>query len=192
MAMDVRKFVTLVEETRREGGRTIDPPIRKAATVAVFQNPFAGRYEENLDELIAMGEELGEILGRRAVESLQGRPAHSYGKAAIVGTAGELEHAAAVLHPKLGRPLREAVGGGKAVIPSSKKRGAAGVAIDVPLHYKDAVFVRSHYDAMTVWVPDAPLPDEILCAVVVTDGGRPLPRIGGLGLKEVKGEDGLR
>ncbi len=192
MRMNVRKFVTLMEETRREGGREVTPPIRKAAAIAVFENPFAGRYEENLDELIEIGEEAGGALGKMAVELLGDKPVHSYGKGAVVGTAGEMEHAAAILHPKLGKPLREIVGGGKAVIASSKKRGAAGTTIDVPLHYKDAVFVRSHYDAMTVSVPDAPFPDEILCAIVVTDGGRPWPRVGGLKLEEVKGEDGLR
>ncbi|MFQ5911841.1 MAG: amino acid synthesis family protein [Nitrospinota bacterium] len=192
MGMKVRKFVTLLEETRREGGRDIRPPIRKAAAIAVFENPFAGRYEEDLEGLISIGEEAGGALGRMAVQMLGEKSVHSYGKGAIVGTAGELEHAAAILHPKLGKPLRELVGGGKAVIASSKKRAAAGTSIDVPLHYKDAVFVRSHYDAMTVSVPDAPFPDEILCAIVLTDGGRPLPRVGGLKLEEVKGEDGLR
>jgi hypothetical protein len=192
MRMNVRKIVTISEEFRQEGGREVSPPIRKAAAIAVFQNPFSGRYEQDLDELIEIGEEAGGLLGRMAVEMLKGKPAHSYGKGAIVGTSGELEHAAAILHPKLGKPLREVVGGGKAIIASSKKRGAAGTCIDVPLHYKDAVFVRSHYDAMTVSVPDAPFPDEILCAIVVTDGGRPFPRVGGLKLEEIKGEDGLR
>jgi hypothetical protein len=192
--MEVLKYVTIVEETLKEGGKKVDPSTRKAAAIAVIKNPFAGKYVENLDPLIEIGEELGGILGRRAVEALRVTPenAESYGKAAIVGTDGEFEHAAAILHPKLGTPLREAVGGGKAIIPSAKKIGSPGTEIDVPLHYKDAAFVRSHFDAMTVRVPDAPRPDEIVVVVVVTDSGRPHPRIGGLKKEEAKKEDGLR
>ncbi len=192
--MEVRKYVTIVEETHLEGGKKVDPPTRKAAAIAVIKNPFAGKYVEDLTPLIDMGEELGGILGKRAVEALNISPknAESYGKAAIVGVDGELEHAAAILHPKLGGPLREAVGGGKAIIPSAKKMGGPGTEIDVPLHYKDAAFVRSHFDAMTVKVPDAPRSDEILVAIVVTDSGRPHPRIGGLKKEEAKKEDGLR
>jgi hypothetical protein len=128
------------------------------------------------------------------VEALKITPesSESYGKAAIVGTDGELEHAAAILHPKLGTPMRKAVGGGKAIIPSSKKIGGPGTEIDVPLHYKDAAFVRSHFDAMAVRVPDAPRPDEIVVVIVVTDSGRPHARIGGLKKDEAKKEDGLR
>lgn len=192
--MEVRKYVTIVEETMMEGGRKVDPPTRKAAAIAVIKNPFAGKYVEDLNPLIDIGEELGGILGKRAVEALKIPPknAESYGKAAIVGVDGEIEHAAAILHPKLGGPLRETVGGGKAIIPSTKKRGGPGTEIDVPLHYKDAAFVRSHFDAMTVKVPDAPRSDEILVAIVVTDSGRPHPRIGGLKKEEAKKEDGLR
>jgi len=192
--MEVRKYVTIVEETVIEGGKNVDPPTRKAAAVAVIKNPFAGKYMENLDSLIDIGEALGGILGKKAVEALKIGPekVESYGKAAIVGVDGELEHAAAILHPKLGTPLREAVGGGKAIIPSAKKMGGPGTEIDVPLHYKDAAFVRSHFDAMTVRVQDAPRSDEILVAIVVTDSGRPHPRIGGLKKEEAKKEDGLR
>jgi hypothetical protein len=192
--MEVRKYITIVEETVVEGGKKVDPPTRKAAAVAVIKNPFAGKYVEKLDELIDIGEELGGILGKKAVEALKIPPknAESYGKAAIVGVDGELEHAAAILHPKLGTPLREAVGGGKAIIPSAKKMGGPGTEIDVPLHYKDAAFVRSHFDAMSVRVPDAPRSDEILVAIVVTSSGRPHPRIGGLKKEEAKKEDGLK
>jgi len=192
--MEVRKFVTIVEETVIEGGKKVDPPTRKAAAVAVIKNPFAGKYEEKLDSLIDIGEALGGILGKKAVEALKIAPekAESYGKAAVVGMDGELEHAAAILHPKLGTPLREAVGGGKAIIPSAKKMGGPGTEIDVPLHYKDAAFVRTHFDAMTVRIPDAPRSDEILVAIVVTDSGRPHARIGGLKKEEAKKEDGLR
>jgi len=192
--MIIRKIVRIVEETRREMGRDVEPPTRRAAALAVIKNPFAGSYEENLDELIAIGEELGGLLGKAAVEALGIAPeqVESYGKGAIVGPMGELEHAAAILHPKLGTPFRAAVGGGKALIPSAKKMGGPGTEIDVPIHYKDAAFVRSHFDAMPVRVQDAPRGDEIVVALVVTDSGRPVPRVGGLKKDEAKKEDGLR
>ena len=190
----IRKLIVQVDETRLEMGRTIDPPARRAAAMAVIANPYAGRYSENLDELVAIGEELGGLLGERCVAALGIEPAQaqSYGKAAIVGEGGELEHAAAILHPKLGAPLRKAVEKGAALVPSAKKIGGIGVAIDVPLGHKDAAYVRSHFDAMEVRVPDAPRAGEIVVVVAVTASGRPLPRIGGLQAHEVKGEDGLR
>lgn len=194
MTVQIRKIIVQVDETRVEMGRAVNPPTRKALAMAVIANPFAGVYQENLDELIAIGEELGGLLGQKCVEALGITPgqAHSYGKAAIVGEAGELEHAAAILHPKLGAPLRLAVEKGAALVPSSKKRGGLGTAIDVPLGHKDAAFVRSHFDAMEARVADAPRANEIVVAVVVTDSGRPLPRVGGLQIHEIKGEDGLR
>ena len=194
MQSKIRKLIVQVEETRFEMGRPVSPPTRKALAMAVIENPYAGRYSENLDELVAIGEELGGLLGDKCVQALGVPPgnAQSYGKAAVVGEAGELEHAAAILHPKLGAPLRKAVEKGAALVPSSKKRGGLGTAIDVPLGHKDAAFVRSHFDAMEARVSDAPRANEILVAVVVTDSGRPLPRIGGLQVHEIKGEDGLR
>jgi hypothetical protein len=194
MPAQIRKLIVQVDETRLEMGQPVTPPVRRALAMAVIANPFAGRYVENLDELIAIGEELGGLLGRKCVEALGIQPnqAHSYGKAAIVGEAGELEHAAAILHPKLGAPLRRAVEKGAALVPSSKKMGAMGCAIDVPLGHKDAAFVRSHFDAIEARVPDAPHVGEIVVAVAVTAGGRPLPRVGGLQVKEIEGLDGLR
>ena len=189
--MRIRKLVTVVEEIREDGGKAVATPVRKVAAVAVIENPFAGRFAEDLQTLVKTGEELGDLLGRRAVEAL-GAPVHSYGKAAIVGVDGEYEHAAAVLHPTLGTPFRAAVGGGKSIIPSAKKLGGPGASIDVPLHFKDAAFVRTHFDAMEVRLPDAPRADEILVALVVTDGGRPHPRVGGLTVSEARKEDGLR
>jgi hypothetical protein len=192
--MEIRKLASFLEETFIEGEKEVTPPVRKAAAVAVIKNPFAGTYQGNLDELANTGEELGTVLGKRAVEAL-GQPVEkveSYGKAAIVGTDGELEHAAAILHPKLGRPFRDAVGGGKAIIPSAKKMGGPGTEIDIPLHYKDAAFVRSHFDAMTVRLHDAPKANEIVVVLAVTDSGRPHPRVGGLTKEEAKKEDGLR
>ncbi len=194
MKANIRKIVTFVEETHSEMGRAVDPPTRRAAAAAVIENPFAGRYVENLDELIAIGEELGGLLTQRAVAALgiEGAKAESYGKAAAVGEDGELEHAAAILHPKMGAPARAALGGGAALIPSSKKRGGPGVALDIPLGHKDAAFVRSHFDGMEIRVVDAPRANEILVAVAVTDSGRPLPRVGGLTKGEIVGKDGLK
>ena len=194
MTVKIRKLLVQVDETRIEMGQPVQPATRKAVAMAVIENPFAGRYVENLDPLIAIGEELGELLGHKCVQALGIEPsqAQSYGKAAIVGEMGELEHAAAILHPKLGAPLRQAVEKGAALVPSSKKRGGLGTAIDVPLGHKDAAFVRSHFDAVEARVSDAPRPNEIVVAVAITDSGRPLPRIGGLQVHEIKGEDGLR
>ncbi|MEK8048668.1 amino acid synthesis family protein [Ideonella sp. DXS22W] len=194
MSAQIRKLVVQVDETRREMGRDISPPTRRALAIAVIANPYAGRYADSLDELIAIGEELGGLLGARCVQALGIEPsaAQSYGKAAIVGEAGELEHAAAILHPKLGAPLRVAVEKGAALVPSAKKMGGVGTAIDVPLGHKDAAFVRSHFDAIEARVSDAPRADEIVVAVAVTDSGRPLPRIGGLQVHEIQGKDGLR
>ena len=192
--IEIRKIVVQVDETHREMGQPISPPTRRALAMAVIKNPYAGRYCENLDELIDIGEQLGGLLGERCVRALGITPnqVESYGKAAIVGEAGELEHAAAILHPKLGAPLRKAVEKGAALVPSAKKMGTLGTAIDVPLGHKDAAFVRSHFDAIEARVSDSPRADEIVVAVAVTDSGRPLARIGGLQKHEIKGEDGLR
>ncbi len=194
MSAKIRKIVTVVEETVTEMGRQVTPPTRRAAAVAVIENPFAGRYAEDLTELFEIGEELGALLAGKAVAALgiEGSRAESYGKAAAVGENGELEHAAAILHPKLGTPVRKVLGKGAALIPSSKKRGGPGVALDIPLGHKDAAYVRSHFDGMEVRIADAPRAGEIVVAVAVTDSGRPLPRVGGLKTSEIKGEDGLR
>ena len=194
MSAKIRKIIVQVDETRIEMGRAIEPPTRKALAMAVIENPYAGAYSENLDVLIAIGDELGALLGQKCVEALGIAPsgAQSYGKAAIVGEAGELEHAAAILHPKLGAPLRKAVEKGAALVPSAKKMGGLGTAIDVPLGHKDAAFVRSHFDAMEARVSDAPRANEIVVAVAVTASGRPLARIGGLQASEIVGQDGLR
>ena len=194
MKVAIRKIATFVEETRQEMGRIISPPTRRAAAVAVIENPYAGKYVEDLSDLMEIGEELGELLTQRAVTALGIDPttAESYGKAAAVGENGEFEHAAAILHPKLGATVRKVLGKGAALIPSSKKRGGLGVVLDIPLGHKDAAFVRTHFDGMEVRIPDAPRGNEIIVAVAVTDSGRPLPRVGGLTKDQIKGEDGLR
>jgi hypothetical protein len=194
MKAQIRKLVTFVDETQREMGKNIVPATRKACAVAIIRNPYAGRYQADLSELIEIGAELGGLLGKRCVDALGIAPsqAESYGKAAMVGENGELEHAAAILHPALGKPLREAVEKGAALVPSSKAMGGPGQVLDVPLGHKDAAYVRSHFDAMRISLNDSPRADEIMVAVAVTDSGRPLPRIGGLTVSEVEGRDGLR
>ena len=194
MSADIRKIATWVEETHSEMGKEIAPPTRKAVAAAVIKNPFAGSYQEDLSDLMEIGAELGGLLGEKCVAALGIAPAQaqSYGKAAMVGENGELEHAAAILHPKLGAPLRKAVEKGAALVPSSKKRGGPGQVLDVPLGHKDAAYVRSHFDGVEVQLNDAPRADEILVAVAVTDSGRPLPRVGGLTHDEAEGRDGLR
>lgn len=194
MELSIRKIVTNLEEIRYEGFKELEKPIKKCSVSAVIKNPYAGKYVEDLAMLSEIGKYLGGELTKMAVEAMGIEPseANSYGKGAIIGLNGELEHGAAILHPLLGKPMREQVNGGKAIIPSAKKAGPAGASLDVPLHYKDAAFVRTHYDAMEVRIPDAPKADEIVVSIVVTNGGRPHPRIGGLQVSEIKGEDGLR
>jgi hypothetical protein len=192
--MIIRKILTSVEETRLEMGREVSPPIRRAIAAMVLKNPFAGRYVEDLSELIEASVPLGAELAARAIAAL-GMPGHqvqSFGKAAIVGEDGELEHAAALLHPKMGAPVRNALGKGPALIPSAKKRGGPGTPIDIPLGHKDAAFVRSHFDAIEARITDAPMRDEILLCLALTIGGRPLPRVGGLTVETMIGQDGLR
>lgn len=194
MSAKIRKIAVWVEETHQEGGKPISPPTRKAVAAAVIENPHAGTYVEDLNDLMETGAELGGLLGEKCVAALGIDPsqAESYGKSAMVGENGELEHAAAILHPKLGAPLRKAVEKGAALVPSSKKRGGMGQDLDVPLGHKDAAYVRSHFDAVEIRINDAPRANEILVAVAVTDSGRPLPRVGGLTAEDAKGEDGLR
>lgn len=194
MKAKIRKTAVFIEETHIEAGREITPATRKAVAAAVIENPFAGNYVEDLSPLMEVGAELGALLGEKCVAALGIRPeeAESYGKAAMVGENGELEHAAAILHPKMGAPLRKAVEKGAALVPSSKKRGGMGQDLDVPLGHKDAAYVRSHFDGIEIRINDAPRANEILVAIAVTDSGRPLPRVGGLTSEEAEGKDGLR
>ncbi|GMG84123.1 amino acid synthesis family protein [Paralimibaculum aggregatum] len=194
MKADIRKLVVTVEETRTEMGRAVEPPVRKAVAAAVIANPFAGRYVEDLTPLIEIGAELGGLLGEKCVAALGIEPAaaESYGKAAMVGENGELEHAAALLHPSMGAPLRKAVEKGAALVPSTKKRGGPGQDLDIPLGHKDAAYVRSHFDGVEIRINDAPRANEILVAIAVTDSGRPFPRVGGLKADEISKGDGLR
>lgn len=190
---DIRKVVVTLETVMAEGGRELPTPLRKSAAIAVFRNPFAGVFQEDLTLLMEYGEFLGDFLTRKGVEALEVPVAevHSFGKACVAGLDGEHEHAAAIMHPRLGAPMRSFLGAGKAVIPSAKKMAPAGNTLDIPLWYKDAKLVRSHYDSLCVRVPDSPHPDEIMAAVAFTTGGRPHARIGGLWVGDIKGENGL-
>ena len=194
MKPHIRKIVIVVDETLTEMGRVVSPPVRRAAAIAVIENPFADIYVEDLTPMMDMGEELGRILSEKAVAALgiDGAKVEGYGKAALVGENGEMEHAAALLHPKMGAPVRKTLTRGAALIPSSKKRGGPGAELDIPLGHKDAAYVRSHFDGMQVSINDAPRANEIVVAVAVTSGGRPLPRVGGLVTSDIVGTDGLR
>lgn len=191
MKFPIRKIVTVIEETRSESNIVADRPLRKVAVSAVVENPYAGAYHEDLSEAIQWGAELGKLLGEKAVKALEDCP-ESYGKGGIVGLNGEDDHTHMFLTTTFADMLREAVGGGKAWITSSGKKGAPGTALDVPLAHKDALFVRSHYDAMEVRIPDAPLPNEVVVIAVVANRGRLNYRLGGLRKEEAKGLDGLR
>lgn len=189
--LEVRKWVTVVEEIHQEVGRSDDgPPLKKVAVCAVVGNPFAGQYVQDLSQLIEDSGPLSEELCRRAAEAL-GEPVESYGKGGLVGTNGDQEHINALLTSVMGDILRKYAGGGKAWVPSMTKRVHAGDEIDIPLAFKDALYVRSHYDGITVSVPDAPGPDEIVMIAAYTNRGRLNARLGGIPRDEVKGLDGL-
>ena len=177
---EIRKIVTIVEETRTEIGEAVDPPTRQCAAVAVIKNPYAGRYSKDLPDLEAAGAELGDLLGRRAMDALGigADRVESFGKAAIIGENGEKEHGAACMHPTMGKPLRDIVGPAPSIIPSAKKIGGPGTTIDCPLHHKQDVWTFSHFDAMEVSLADAPRADEIVVIIALTDSGRPLHRVG--------------
>ncbi len=175
--MDIRKTLIMKETIETDGVGEPCAPITRVVAAAVIRNPFAGAFVEDLSQLFDAGGRLGEQLMGDAVEMLPGPPV-SYGKAAIVGVAGDLEHGGAMIHPKLGKPMRAAVGGGKSLIPSNAKVAAAGTPIDLPLGHKDEAWSFDHFDTLTVMVADAPRPDEIVMFMAVADGGRPHPRVG--------------
>jgi len=189
-AYGVRSWYAHAEEIWEAGGPRLAEPLVKAVAAAVIANPFAGRWQTDLSALTAPSAALGAELGRRAVALLGGRPVHSYGKGGMAGIAGEQEHVVACITTVFGDALREAVGGGAAWISSATKMAVAGTPLDLPLAHKDALYVRSHYDAVTVAIPTAPLPDELVIAVAVASGGRPHDRVGGLSAADAIG-DGL-
>ena len=191
MKLIVRRTYTIVDTLYEASGVAGDPPLRKVAAVAIVANPHAGGYVEDLKPMIEASVALGHQLAEAAVAALAPYSAQSYGKAGIVGLDGEQEHANALLTTAFAEPLREALGGGKAWISSYSKRAAPGTTIDVPLASKDALYVRSHYDGMSVNLPDAPMPDEIAVIFCVANRGRINARVGGLKLSDAKGQDGL-
>jgi hypothetical protein len=174
--MEIRRLTVIKDVIYFEGGLEANKPVTRVAACAVIANPLAGRAQDDVEQLIMFGGELGERLVREGLPLLP-HPAISYGKAAIVGTSGDIEHAAALLHPRLGKPMRAAIGGGLAIIPSNVKIGAVGDTIDVPLGDKDDVWAFDQFDTLTVMVPNAPRPDEIVVIVALADGGRPRPRV---------------
>jgi hypothetical protein len=187
----IKRLLTFLDETRTAHGRDVVPPLRKVAVVGIIDNPFAGRFVEDLSPLTRASEAVGREICAIAVRLLAPDQAVSYGKAAVVGTAGEQEHGNAMLTTVFGNVMREAAGGGKAWISSMTKRAAPGAMIDIPLAHKDALYVRSHYDGMTLTLPDAPQPNEIAIIAIYATRGRPNHRVGGLSASEIKGQDGL-
>jgi len=175
--MNLRKLSLTKETIFADAGRPVKQPICRAFAVAVVENPFADRFIDDLSPLFADGAELGQRV-MPELASLLARPAVAYGKAAIVGVAGEIEHGAAMIHPRLGQPMREAVGGGEAIISSNVKIGGPGTSIDLPLAHKDNIWSFDHLATMTISSEDAPRPDEIVVIMAISDGGRPHPRVG--------------
>jgi len=184
----VRRLVTVVDEALAEGGREVSPPNRKAAVAAVFPNPFAGGFAEDLTPLFELSGSVGEPMMRMAMDAL-GEPAESYGKAALVGVDGEIEHAHALLHTELGLAMRRNLGRGKALIPCAANRVGPGAGVDVPVHYVDAATLNSHYDGLRVEIPDAPRADELVLVVALGCGPRPFARLGHVPVEGIEGED---
>lgn len=189
----LRKRVIIVEEIFHEGGPIAVTPLQRGAILAVIQNPFAGRYVEDIAEFMDDLKPLGLAMASQLVAALGGDPTiiEGYGKGAIVGAAGELEHGA-LWHVPGGYAMREVLGGAKAIVPSTKKVGGPGARLDIPVTHINASYVRSHFDAMEIGISDAPRADEIVLALVMTTGPRVHARVGGLAANEIKGEDGLR
>ncbi len=194
MDVKIRKIVSGLEEVHHDGGPVLENPLRKGYAAAVIENPFAGRYVEDVAPFMEALKPMGFELSRRVIDLVgEGDPSRiqSYGKGAIVGADGEIEHAA-LWHVPGGIVMRELLGEALAIVPSSKKVGGMGTRIDIPLGHKDAAYVRSHFDAIEVGVPDGPKPDEIVFILAMTDGGRPHARMGGLDVSEISARDGLR
>jgi hypothetical protein len=189
--VDIKRILTFTDEVASEAGRAVMPPLRKVAVVAVIDNPFAGRFESDLSALTKTSESIGRTICELAVSLLKPYAPESYGKAAVIGLAGEQEHGVAMLTTVFGNVMRDAAGGGKAWISSMTKRAAPGATVDVPLAHKDALYVRSHYDGITLTLHDAPLPDEIAVICGYASRGRPHHRVGGLAKADIKGVDGL-
>lgn len=191
MKLKIKRSYTIIENKGIEAGKAALVPLRKVAAVVVIDNPYAGRYVKDLGPMIKASAALGRELAAMAAQALAPYKAQSLGKAALVGISGEQEHANALLTTTFAEPLREALGGGKAWISSMTKVAMAGTPIDVPMNCKDALYVRSHYDGMSLVLPDAPMPDEIAVILCLANRGRLNARVGGLAYDRLKGENGL-
>jgi Amino acid synthesis len=189
--MQIKRTLAFIDDVAVEAGHAITPPLRKVAVVAVIDNPFAGKFEKDLGALTKASEQIGRTINTMAIALLAPHKPQSYGKAAVIGINGEQEHGVAMLTTVFGNVMREAAGGGKAWISSLTKRAAPGATIDIPLAHKDALYVRSHYDGITVTLADAPLPDELAIICAFANRGRPNHRVGGLAVGDIKGADGL-
>lgn len=177
--MKIIRMHQFVEDTYEDLGVRVETPLRKVAVVAVVKNPYAGKVQQDLSYLIEESKKIGKVMADKAVELMGDLPVESYGKGAVIGLDGEQEHGVALLTSTFGNVLREAVGGGKAWISSMTKRASAGETIDIPLAFKDEVYVRSHYDGITIKLPDSPHPDEIAIICTLANRGRLNPRVGG-------------
>jgi hypothetical protein len=175
--MNIRKLIMTKETIFGDAGKAVAQPVTRAVALAVLENPYAGAFVDDLSPLFAQGAELGQMV-MKDLKQLLPRAACCYGKAAIVGLGGEIEHGAALIHPKLGAPMRAALGGGEAIICSNVKIGGPGTTVDIPLAHKDNIWSFDHLDTLTVSIPDAPRPGEIVVAIAIADGGRPHPRVG--------------
>jgi len=189
--MQIKRTLAFVDDVAIEAGQTVNPPLRMVAVVAIIDNPFAGKFEKDLSPLTKASEEIGHHISKMAIALLSPHKPESYGKGAVIGTNGEQEHGVAMLTTVFGNVMRDAAGGGKAWISSLTKRAAPGASIDIPFAHKDALYVRSHYDGITITLPDAPLPDEIALICAFANRGRPNHRVGGPKASEIKGVDGL-
>jgi hypothetical protein len=190
----VRKWFTHTEDVlANETGQPADgPPIRRIVIAAAIHNPYTGRYSQDLTDIVGESGQLGREIGRRAAAAAGDAPIQSYGKACVVGAMGEYEHGNAFLTQVFADPVRDAVGGGKAWVPSTGKVAAAGAVIDIPLAHKDALYVRANYDTISIGFGDAPRPDEVVIAFAFASRGRLHARLGGIAAEEIRGEDGLR
>ena len=193
MKLEIRRSIMVVDTRHVEAGLRHETPLRRIAAIAIVGNPYAGRFEEDLSEAIEASAHIGRVLAKLAIDLMGSYKTESYGKGGVVGLGGELEHANAMLTTTFAAPLRDAVGGAEAWIPSFTKLAAPGSQIDIPLAHKDALYVRSHYDGMTITLPpDAPASDEVALIICLANRGRLNARVGGLAAKDVVGKDGLR
>lgn len=191
-AIDVRKLVCTVDDVWHDNGPRLAQPLRRGSVAAVLRNPYAGRYVADIQPLMDALKPLGREMARRLVEALGGASQiQGYGKGALIGIGGELEHGA-LWHVPGGYGMRDLLEGSHAIVPSTTKIGPAGTAIDIPIHHRVAAYVRSHFDSVEVRVPDGPRPHEMMLVLAMTTGPRPHARVGGLRVDQIERFDGQR